>query len=144
MDHVSFRAFQEELTQLPMKKTALLERLIRLGATDIAKTPRMFMKQRNAVELAKLQLGVAQAWNKKITAPIMRSVQPALMKIPEGKPRQWATVGAHLVAEDPFGFVATRAILVPGASAAWVGMKKGLERAIDRFAPLANVAAIAR
>lgn len=121
-------------------KVALLERLVRLGATDIPKTPRLLMRQRSPQELANLQHGVADWWGKKVTTPVMNVANKGLNRLPEGKLKNVATSGAKLVAQDPIGTLASNAIPVPGASLAYHGAKRGLERAIDRIAPLATTA----
>jgi hypothetical protein len=121
-------------------KVALLERLVRLGATDIPKTPRLLMKQRSPQELAGLQHGVEQWWGKKVTQPVMNVANKGLSRLPEGKFKNVATSGAKLVAQDPIGTLASNAIPVPGASLAYHGAKRGLERVIDRISPLATTA----
>ncbi len=121
-------------------KTALLERLVRLGATDVPKTPRLLMKQRSPQELASLQQGVSNWWGKKVSDPIMGVANKGLSKLPAGKVRNLATSGAKLVAQDPVGAIAANAVPIPGASLAYFGAKRGLERAIDRIAPLASSA----
>lgn len=122
-----------------LEKRALLERLVRLGATDVPNTPRLLMKQRSPQELAGLQHGVQQWWGKKVTQPLMNIANKGLHRIPEGKVRNLATSGAKMVAQDPVGTVASWALIpVPGSEALYHGAKKGLERAIDRLAPLAT------
>lgn len=127
-------------TYANLEKRALLERLVRLGATDVPKTPRLFMKQRSPQELASLQQGVQSWWGKKVSDPIMGVANKGLNKLPEGKLKSMATSGAKLVAQDPVGALASNAVPIPGASLAYFGVKKGLERAIDRVAPLATSA----
>lgn len=122
------------------EKLALLERLVRLGATDIPKTPRLLMKQRTPQELAGLQHGVTNWWGKNVSEPIMHVANKGLSKLPEGRLRNVATTGAKMVAQDPLGTVAANAIPIPGAFPAYLGAKKGLEKAIDRIAPLATPA----
>jgi len=127
----TLRAFRSELS-----KTALLERLVRLGATDIPKTPRLFMKQRSPSELAGLQHGVENWWSNKVTNPLMQKAEKHVVsKLPE-KIQPVARKGAKLVAEDPIGTALTNAIPIPGAHPAYLGAKKGLEHLIDRVAPL--------
>lgn len=123
-----------------LEKLALLERLVRLGATDIPQTPRLLMKQRSPQELAGLQHGVENWWSKKVTQPVMNVANKGLSKLPEGKLKNVATSGAKLVAQDPIGTLASNVIPVPGASLAYHGAKRGLERVIDRVAPLATPA----
>lgn len=122
-------------------KTALLERLVRLGATDVPGTPRLLMKKRSPQELASLQQGVENWWGKKVSNPIMGVANKGLSKLPEGKLKNVATTGAKMVAQDPVGAIAANAVPVPGASLAYFGAKRGLEKAIDRIAPLATTAA---
>lgn len=148
MDFVALRAFHEELAKLAgvsatsrvkeasIGKSALLERLVRLGATDVPGTPRLLMKKRTPAELAALQQGVEQGWNKRVTTPLMRVADRGLSKLPEGKVRNLATAGAKAVAQDPAGTLLTQAIPVPGAAPAWMAAKRGLERVIDRVSPL--------
>lgn len=119
-----------------LTKVALLERLVRLGATDIPKTPRLLMKHRDPKALAALQHATERVWDSKVTSPLMRVADHGLKHIPEGKARRLATAGAHLVAEDPVGFTVTHAIPLPGVSPAWIAAKKGLEHAIDKVSPL--------
>ncbi len=121
-----------------LEKRALLERLVRLGATDIPNTPRLLMKQRSPQELAGLQHGVQQWWGKRVSQPVMNVANKGLSKLPEGKLKNVVTSGAKLVAQDPIGALAANAVPIPGASVAYFGAKRGLERAIDRFAPLAS------
>jgi hypothetical protein len=119
-----------------LTKSAVMERLIRLGATDIPGTPRLLMKHRTPHELATLQHGVEGAWNSRVTDPIMRKLEPVANKLPAGKIRDVAIKGARLVAEDPIGMLAVEAVPIPGTGAAYVGAKKGLESLIDRHYPL--------
>lgn len=121
-----------------IEKRALLERLVRLGATDIPKTPRLLMKQRSPQELAGIQHGVQNWWGKKVTNPIMGVANKGLDKLPEGRMKRIATSGAHMVAQDPVGALASTVLPIPGSEAVYFGAKKGLEKAIDRFAPLAT------
>lgn len=52
------------------KEAAILPKLIRLGATDIPKTPRLLMRHRTPAELGALENRVGGAINKHITQPI--------------------------------------------------------------------------
>jgi hypothetical protein len=122
------------------EKVALLERLVRLGATDIPRTPRMLMRGRSQSELAALQHGVSNTWDKRVTNPIMNVAGKGLSRLPAGKVRQLATKGVQGLARDPLGTVATNLVPIPGAFPAYAAGKKGLERLIDRFAPLASTA----
>lgn len=136
MDHVALSAFRDELSKLATRKVALLERLVRLGATDVPGTPRLLMRKRTPRELAALQSGVAHGWDSHVTDPLMHVADHGLKHLPEGKVRRLATAGAHMMAEDPVGALVTHAVPVPGASPAWVAAKRGLEHLIDRVSPL--------
>jgi hypothetical protein len=122
------------LTEL--EKTALLERLVRLGATSIPGTPKLLMKSRSPGELRALQGAVESGWNQHVTAPLLRAAEKPLSKLPAGKLQRGARLVAKTVAEDPIGMGLSSALPVPGASLAYKGLKSGLERVIDRFAPL--------
>lgn len=135
MDHVVWGAFRNEVSKLATCKLALLERLVRLGATDIPNTPRLLMRKRTPGELAALQQGVEAGWDSHVTAPLMRVAEHGLRRLPSGKIRQLATAGARVVAEDPVGALVTNVLPVPGASPAWIATKRGLEHAIDRITP---------
>jgi hypothetical protein len=119
-----------------LEKIALLERLVRLGATPIPGTPKLLMKNRSPAELKSLQGAVESAWNSRVTNPIMRAAEGPLSRLPAGKIQNGARWLAKQVAEDPVGMSLTNAIPIPGATLAYQGVKRGLEKAIDRFAPL--------
>lgn len=120
-----------------LEKTALLERLVRLGATSIPGTPKLLMKSRSTGELKALQGAVEAGWDKRVTQPIMRVAEKPLSKLPPGKVQSGARWVAQRVAEDPVG-ASFMAAPVPGAAIAYQGLKRGLEKAIDHFAPLAG------
>jgi hypothetical protein len=117
-------------------KVALIERLVRLGATPIPGTPKLLMKNRSPQELSALQHNISNAWNSRVTEPLMRKAEPLLSKLPKGKVQDLARTGAKLVAEDPVGTVVTNAIPIPGAHPGYLALKRGLEGVIDRIAPL--------
>jgi hypothetical protein len=94
------------------------------------------MKNRNPSELKALQHGVEAAWGNSVSKPIMSVMNKGLQHIPQGKLRNVAEKGARLLADDPIGILATQVVPVPGAGPAYVALKKGLERGIDRLAPL--------
>ena len=119
-----------------LEKTALLERLVRLAATPIKGTPKLVMRVRNPSELKSLQHGVEAAWDKKVSKPLMGVMNKGLRKLPEGRLKRMAEGSAELVAQDPIGVLATQAVPVPGLGAAYITLKKGLEKGIDRFVPL--------
>lgn len=130
MEPAVLRAFSREL-----QKTALLERLVRLGATDVPGTPRLLMRQRSPQELAGLQHGVESWWNRKVSDPILNVAERGVSRLP-GRLQGPARAGARLVAQDPVGTLASNLMPVPGAGPAYLAGKKGLEHAIDKFAPL--------
>lgn len=119
-----------------LEKTALLERLVRLGATSIPGTPKMLMKNRSPGELRALQGAVEAGWNKRVTAPIMRAAEHPISKLPSGKIQSGARWVAQRIAEDPIGMGIAEMSPVPGTGLLYQGAKKGLEKVIDRFAPL--------
>jgi hypothetical protein len=123
-----YRSMADEL-----EKIALLERVVRLGATPIKGTPKLFMKSRSPQELKVLQEAVSAGWDKRVTDPIMRVAEKGLKKLPKGRAERVARKGARLVAEDPLGGAVT--IAAPGGSV-YPFAKKGLERLIDRLSPL--------
>jgi hypothetical protein len=119
-----------------LEKTALFERLVRLGATPIKGTPQLLMKNRSPAELHALQGAVESGWNHHITDPLMRLSEKPLSKLPAGKLQQGARGIAHSIASDPIGMGAASALPVPGAAVLYQGAKRGLEHVIDRFAPV--------
>lgn len=130
MEAGQFLGFSREL-----QKTALLERIVRLGATDIPNTPRLFMRHRSPQELAGLQKGVEGWWNRRVTDPLLNVAEKGLSKLP-GRLQGPARVGARLVAQDPVGMLASNLIPIPGASPTYLAGKRGLEKVIDKVAPL--------
>lgn len=115
------------------EKTALIERLIRLGATDVGKTPRLFMKQRGPEELAALQHGVTRAF-RKYEAPMERRLHKATAEMGSKPKKALRTAGKYLIRNPHTALTAP--IPVPGLDLAVTGAKRGLEHAIDRFAPI--------
>lgn len=131
MNSQIYKSFAGEL-----EKLALIERLVRLGATDIPKTPRLLMKHRNPEELHALQNSVAQLKYKTVDKPILAATEPLVNRFPTGRPRAIARKGAELLAEDPFIQILGHAIPVPGSTLVLMGGRKMLEKAIDRTFPL--------
>jgi hypothetical protein len=119
-----------------VEKLALIERLVRLGATPIPKTPKLVMKLRSPTELKALQGAVEQGWDKRVTEPIMGKLRPLVNKLPEGKLRNAAGHVAKSVASDPVGMGLSAVAPVPGAELVYAGAKKGLEKGIDKLFPL--------
>ncbi len=148
MDADLLRGFADELQQ-GMVKQALIERLVRLAATDVEdlpgvgrlvkSTPRMFMRKRNPEELAALQHGVQRFFDS-YEQPAIAKAKTVIDKLPQKTPaRAFVTKnlnrGAELVVKNP-ELAVTELSPVPGTGIAWLGAKKGLERAIDRLAPI--------
>lgn len=143
MDPNILQGFYDELEQ-PMLKQALIERLIRLGATDledlpgvrkvISKTPRLFMRKRSPEELHALQEGV-QSFFDSYEKPAIAKAEKVLEKVPHAGARKVLGAGAKTLIQNPEILAAE---VVPGGtalSAGWIATKKGLERGIDKIAP---------
>lgn len=131
MNALVYKSFASEL-----EKIALLERLVRLGATDIPKTPRLFMRKRSPAELSALQESVTNAGQKYMAQPVMRAIEPGLKKLPAGRVQNTARAGAKMMATDPLGLAAWAAVPIPGSLEAYYGGKKALEKGIDLAFPL--------
>jgi uncharacterized protein YycO len=116
-------------------KLALVERLVRLGATDVPKTPRLLMRHRSPQDLSGLQSAVEHGWDKRVTQPLLGVAEHGLKHLPS-KVQPTARKLTKLVAEDPVGSLASNLVPLPGAHPAYLASKKGLERIIDRVAPL--------
>lgn len=121
-----------------MNKSALIERLVRLGATDVPGTPRLLMKQRSPQELAALQQGVTDAFQR-FEEPAKKAVHGILDKVPHEKAKSVLKRGASTLIENP-EMLPISALPIPGASVAYLAGKKGLERGLDRIAPLPKLA----
>lgn len=135
MDAITLSSMRVEF-----EKLALLERLVRIGATDVPHTPRLLMKQRSPAELAGLQHGTERWWGQHVSDPIQRVADRGLQHLPEGKLKNIAAKAAKVVAQDPIGAVAANAVPVPGAFPAYLAGKKLLEKGLDRLAPIATTA----
>lgn len=119
-----------------MEKDALLERLVRLGATDVPNTPRLLMKHRSPQELAQLQHGVDGAFNK-VQGP-MRAKLDSVTSGLTGRLQSGVRGAGHLAINHP-EILPMQALPVPGLTPAYLGLKKGLEHLIDRTAPAAKL-----
>ena len=133
-----------------MLKQALIERLIRLGATDledlpgvskvVKSTPRLFMRKRSPAELAQLQHGVTGAF-RKYEEPLERGLTKALStsvggrQLP-GKVQKVLGAGGKMLINNPEQ-IPLQAVPIPGISPAILAGKKLLEKGIDRIAPAA-------
>lgn len=71
-----------ETAKTAEEKTALIERLMRLGATDVPGTPRLFMRQRSPEELMNIQHGVEGFVNKYYADPLKNRIKGAVEKLP--------------------------------------------------------------
>jgi len=135
MDAHTIRAFADELTKTAQVKTALIERLVRLGFTDVPGTPRLLMRKRSPQELAAIQHGVERFFNRyeqpaiaKMTGVIDKHVKhPTANKV--------LKKGTELVVKNP-ELALTEFSPVPGTGAMWLGAKRGIERALDKVAPV--------
>jgi hypothetical protein len=110
------------------EKTALIERLVRLGATDVPGTDRWVMRHRSPAELAQLQHGV-EAGIGKLQAPFKAGLEKVVSPLP-GKLQGAARAVGNAAIDNP-------EVALPGGSLAVIG-KKALEKVIDRVAPLAK------
>lgn len=121
-----------------MNKSALIERLVRLGATDVPGTPRLLMKQRSPQELAALQQGVTDTF-RRFEDPAKKAIHGVLDKVPHEKARNVLKSGANTLIENPEMLPIT-ALPIPGASVAYLAGKRGLEKGLDRLSPLPKLA----
>ena len=124
-------AFCDELA-----KIALVERLARLGATDIPGTPRLLMKHRDPEELAALQHGITNTWDRG-AAPLKAKVDAVAEHVPTELGKKVVRGLGHTAIDNPDAALMS-AVPLPFASAAYMAGKRGLEGLIDRVAPVAN------
>jgi len=119
-----------------MEKDALIERLVRLGATDVPNTPRLLMRKRSPDELAGLQHGVENAFGK-LQGPAQAAVDRAADKTftPRiaGALKSVASVGI----KNP-EIIPMQGVPIPGLTPAYLAGKRGLEKLIDKVAPIAK------
>lgn len=149
MDHYVLRGFMAEL-DAPMVKQALIERLVRLGATDvedlpgvgriIKSTPRLFMRKRSPEELGQLQQRVTDAFDAYEKPAIEKARGAIERRLPAKTPKRETVSkllghGAEAVIKNP-ELAITEFSPVPGTGLAWIGAKRGIEKAIDRLAPV--------
>lgn len=124
--------------QAAMDKAALLERLVRLGATDVPHTPRLLMRQRSPEELAQLQHSVTNAF-KRVEDPIKERVGKLVDKVPHAGAQRVLKGGANLLIENP-ETIPMQALPIPGLTPAYLGAKRLAEKGIDRIAPVPKLA----
>ena len=132
----------EELTNLhnELEKRALVERVARLLATDIPGTPRMFMRHRSPEELAQIQQGVSSAFQR-VQEPVRKAVGKVTGKLP-GMLQKPVQAAANLAIDHP-EIIPMQAVPIPGLTPGYLAAKRGAEKLIDRFAPMAKAAASA-
>lgn len=130
-------AFADELS-----KIALVERLVRIGATDVSGTPRLVMKHRTPDELAQLQQSVSDAWDRGV-APARETAHSIAQYVPTERGKDIAERGMNFLLDNPEQ-IPLQAVPLPGVSFAALAAKKGLERGLDRIAPLQKAAFLSR
>lgn len=126
------------LSSPKLEKKAVVERLARLALTDVPGTPRLVMRQRSPEELAGVQQGITDAVGK-IKEPVRTRAHALVGRLASPGRLQTALKGATNLAVDNPEILPMQALPIPGLTPAYLGLKKGLERAIDRFAPAASV-----
>lgn len=126
-------AFADELL-----KIALVERLVRLGATDVPGTPRLVMRHRSPEELAQLQQSVEDSWTR-AAAPMKEKAHAVAQYVPTQRGKVLAEKGMGFLIDNPEQ-IPLQAVPLPGVSFAALAAKKGLENTIDRIAPLQKAA----
>lgn len=144
MNEHLLHGFVDEL-QSGMVKEALIERLVRLGATDVEhlpgikrfvnKTPRLLMRERSPMELSQLQHGVQNFFDRYEQPAIAKAKTMIEKRVPHPKAQKLLSRGAEAVIKNP-ELALTEFSPVPGTGLAWLGAKRGLERTIDRLAPV--------
>lgn len=124
-----------------MVKEALIEQLVRLGATPIKGTPNLLMKNRTPEELAQLEQSVAGGI-RKVEEPLERGLNKVLFHPKSPLSRlstgaQYALWGTGREAiKHPEA--ALLEALAPGGTilgGGWIAGKKALEHSINRFLP---------
>jgi hypothetical protein len=123
-----------------MEKAAIVERLARLALTDIPKTPRLLMRHRSPGELAQVQHGV-QGAIERLKEPVRRGVGSLTARLPEGRLQRGVSQMANLAIDNP-EILPMQAVPIPGLTPAYLAGKKGLEKAIDKVAPIAKLGAM--
>lgn len=116
-----------------MIKLALIDRLFRLGATDIPRTPRLLMRKRSKKDLAKLQFRVHSRMTK-MQRPFKRALHRTTKHIPHRGTRKLIRGVGNRIIENPDA-LPLAALPVPGSEIAYLAAKRGIEKGIDRVAP---------
>jgi hypothetical protein len=132
---------EKESEKLSAIKQALIERLVRLGATPVEqlpgvrrfvkKTPTLFMKSRSPQELAQLEKGVTRAV-RKVEAPLERKLNTSTASWSPG-PKKLVRKAGRMLIRNPEQ-IPLAAVPVPGVGPVVAASKRALERGIDRFA----------
>jgi Inorganic Pyrophosphatase len=140
---MSFKLLSQQLEEERAKtastvKEALLERLVRLAATDVPGTPRLVMRHRSPEELASLQHAVEGTFGR-FEGPAKARVHGVLEKVPHAGVRKALQSGADMMIENP-EMIPMQAVPVPGVSLGYLAAKKGIEKGLDRLAPLHKAA----
>ncbi len=129
------------------KDAGVLAQAARLGATDfedlpgvrnyIKSTPRLFMRHRSPEELAGIEHGINAAFNR-VEQPVVDASHKAISKVPGVASRPRLQKGLNTTAEAMIrnpDFMLAKLSPIPGSSFAVLGLKKGIEKTIDRLAP---------
>lgn len=135
------------------KEAGVMAQAARLAATDvedlpgvrkyISSTPRMFMRKRSPEELAGIEHGINAAFDR-AEKPVVEVSQRAIAALPGVSKRPKLQKGLNAAAEAMIrnpDFMLAKLSPIPGSSFAVLGLKKGVEKAIDRLAPPAISAA---
>jgi hypothetical protein len=121
-----------------MEKNALLERLVRLAATDVPNTPRLLMRQRSPQELAALQHGVETlgGLKPKVEGALHGAADKLFTSPVAGPMKKLISVGTKHPEIIPM-----QGVPVPGLTPAYLALKGGAEKLLDKVAPLPSSAA---
>lgn len=120
-------------SKIALDKEAIIERLVRLGATDIPSTPRLLMRQRSPEELGALQQSVTHAFQG-VENPMKSAVGKLIAHVPHEGAQSVLTKGTNALIENP-ELLPLSAVPLPGVAPGWLAAKKGVEKAIDHFSP---------
>lgn len=129
-----------EAEKLSAMKTALIERLVRLGATPVEqlpgvrrlvkKTPTLFMKSRTPAELDSLEKGVKRTF-RRVEAPLERKLNTSTASWP-ATPKKIVRGAGRALIRNPEQ-LPLAAVPVPGVGPVVAASKRALERGIDRL-----------
>ena len=123
--------------QAGFSKEAVLREAIRLGLKDVPNTPRLLMKKRNWAQRAHVADKIGDAYDAKITNPLMNVANSAVIRrMPEGKAKKLVEAGAEMMARDPVGHGIMKFVPLPGASIAYEAGKRSVAKAINKADPM--------